>query len=202
MISSFNTRLFLASAVRLPWCVPTRNSVGVRCENSTDVGSPDNWRSTQPEERVWLRKFGRIDIVLEPAQRLGHASAMDVPTRNSICAVEGPSTAFITVFCHAAPEPGDASWHRSRQLWRKTTDGNGAYACLAIARSMVRRRGVRNGDAVCAVKGKSTQPVRVRPKEVSVRLGSYPGDGEGDRPVETLGTTPALGGPASVRAAT
>ena len=66
----------------------------------------------------------------------------------------------------------------------------------------VGRRGVRSGDAACAVKGKSTQPVRVRPKEVSVRLGSYPGDGEGDRPVETLGTTPALGGPASVRAAT
>lgn len=52
------------------------------------------------------------------------------------------------------------------------------------------------------MKGQSTQPVQVRPKEVSVRLGSYPGDGEGDRAVEAPGTKPALGGPASVRAAT
>ncbi len=34
----------------------------------------------------------------------------------------------------------------------------------------------------------STQPVQVRSKEVSVHLGSYPGDGEGDRPVEAPGT--------------
>ncbi len=33
--------------------------------------------STQPEEGVRLRQFGPVDIVLEPAQRLGHASAMD-----------------------------------------------------------------------------------------------------------------------------
>jgi hypothetical protein len=45
----------------------------------------------------------------------------------------------------------------------------------------------------CAVKGESTQPVRVRPKEVSVRLGSYPGDGEGDRPVEASGTNVRFG---------
>ena len=32
----------------------------------------------------------------------------------------------------------------------------------------------------CAVKGEPTQSVRVRPREVSVHLGSYPGDGEGD----------------------
>ncbi len=38
------------------------------------------------------------------------------------------------------------------------------------------------------MKGQSTQPVRVRPKEVSVRLGRYPGDGEGDRAVEAPGT--------------
>jgi hypothetical protein len=38
------------------------------------------------------------------------------------------------------------------------------------------------------VKGESTQPVQVRSKEVSVRLGSYPGDGEGDRAVEAPGT--------------
>jgi len=38
------------------------------------------------------------------------------------------------------------------------------------------------------VKGQSTQPVKVRSKEVSVHLGSYPGDGEGDRPVEAPGT--------------
>jgi len=37
------------------------------------------------------------------------------------------------------------------------------------------------------VKGKSTQSVQVRPKEMSVRLGSYPGDVEGDRAVEALG---------------
>src|SRR5215831_17971064 len=33
--------------------------------------------STEPEKGVYLRKFGRIAIVLEPAQRLGHPSAMD-----------------------------------------------------------------------------------------------------------------------------
>jgi hypothetical protein len=45
----------------------------------------------------------------------------------------------------------------------------------------------------CAVEGKSTQPVKVRPKEVSVRLGSYLGDGEGDQPIEALGTETRLG---------
>jgi len=48
------------------------------------------------------------------------------------------------------------------------------------ARRAVRPRDARTGDEGCAVKGESTQPVRVRSKEVSVRLGSYPGDGEGD----------------------
>ena len=38
------------------------------------------------------------------------------------------------------------------------------------------------------MKGQSTQPVQVRPKDVSVRLGSYPGDGEGDHAVEAPGT--------------
>jgi len=36
----------------------------------------------------------------------------------------------------------------------------------------------------CAVKGKSTQPVQVRPKGVSVRLGSYSGGGKGDQTIE------------------
>jgi len=44
-------------------------------------------------------------------------------------------------------------------------------------------------DCECAVKGESVQPVEVRSKEVSVRLGSYLGDGEGDRAVEAPGTT-------------
>jgi hypothetical protein len=52
------------------------------------------------------------------------------------------------------------------------------------------------------VKGESTQPVQVRPKEVPVRLGSYPGDVEGDRAVEARGQRSASGGLASVRAAT
>jgi hypothetical protein len=43
------------------------------------------------------------------------------------------------------------------------------------------------------VKGKSTQPVKVRNKEVSVGLGSYPDDGEGDQSVEALGTETRLG---------
>jgi hypothetical protein len=39
--------------------------------------------------------------------------------------------------------------------------------------------GTRCGTSSTSVpcKGKSTQPVRVRPKEVSVHLSSYPGDG-------------------------
>ena len=45
----------------------------------------------------------------------------------------------------------------------------------------------------CAVKGESTQPVRVRSEEVSVRLGSYPGDGEGDRAIEAPGTEVRFG---------
>jgi len=48
-------------------------------------------------------------------------------------------------------------------------------------------------DSTCAVQGQSTQPVKVRSKEVSVHLGSYPGDGEGDRPVEASGTEIRLG---------
>ncbi len=43
------------------------------------------------------------------------------------------------------------------------------------------------------MQGQSTQPVKVRSKEVSVHLGSYPGDGEGDRPVEASGTEIRLG---------
>jgi len=43
------------------------------------------------------------------------------------------------------------------------------------------------------VKGQSTQPVQVRSKEVSVHLGSYPGDGEGDRTVGAPGTEIRLG---------
>ncbi|MBE3088430.1 MAG: hypothetical protein IMZ71_04890 [Chloroflexi bacterium] len=43
------------------------------------------------------------------------------------------------------------------------------------------------------MKGQSTQPVKVRPKEVSVRLGSYPGDGEGDQAIEAPGTEVRLG---------
>ena len=43
------------------------------------------------------------------------------------------------------------------------------------------------------MKGESTQPVQVRPKEVSVRLGSYPGDGEGDRAIEAPGTEVRFG---------
>ena len=38
------------------------------------------------------------------------------------------------------------------------------------------------------MKGESTQPVKVRPKEVSVGLGSYLGDGAGDQPIEAPGT--------------
>jgi hypothetical protein len=38
------------------------------------------------------------------------------------------------------------------------------------------------------VKGQSSQPVKVRPKEVSVHLGSYLGDGAGDRAIEAPGT--------------
>ena len=49
----------------------------VLCENSADVGLPDHWRIDAAGEGVCLRKFGRIAIVLEPAQRLGQASAMD-----------------------------------------------------------------------------------------------------------------------------
>ena len=45
----------------------------------------------------------------------------------------------------------------------------------------------------CAVKGESTQPVKVRSKEVSVGLGSYPGDGEGDQSIEAPGTETRLG---------
>jgi hypothetical protein len=41
---------------------------------------------------------------------------------------------------------------------------------------------------VCRDKASQTQPVQVRSKEVSVHLGSYPGDGKGDRAVEALGT--------------
>src|SRR5207247_3121213 len=58
------------------------------------------------------------------------------------------------------------------------------------------------GVSVCRER-ESTQPVRVRPKEVSVHLGSYPGDGRVTVPIEALGTEVRLrGGPASVRAAT
>ena len=43
------------------------------------------------------------------------------------------------------------------------------------------------------MKGQFTQPVKVRPKEVSVHLGSYPGGGEGDRAVEAPGTEARVG---------
>jgi hypothetical protein len=52
------------------------------------------------------------------------------------------------------------------------------------------------------VKGQSTQPVQVRPQDVSVHLGSASGGGEGDQPVEALGREARVSGSASVRAAT
>jgi len=57
-------------------------------------------------------------------------------------------------------------------------------------------------DSTGAVKGAALQPVQVRPEELSVHLGSYPGGGEGDRPVEALGTRAHGGGSANVRAVT
>ena len=55
----------------------------------------------------------------------------------------------------------------------------------------------------CAVKGKSTQSVRVRPREVSVHLGSYPGDARVTGASKPRGQRPVFqGGSASVRAAT
>jgi hypothetical protein len=52
------------------------------------------------------------------------------------------------------------------------------------------------------VQGQFTQPVKVRPQEVSVHLSSSPGGGEGDRAVEALGRQARSGGSASVRAVT
>ena len=43
------------------------------------------------------------------------------------------------------------------------------------------------------MQGQSTQPVQVRSKEVSVHLGSYPGDGEGDQTVGAPGTAIRFG---------
>jgi hypothetical protein len=44
--------------------------------------------------------------------------------------------------------------------------------------------------------------VRVRSEELSAHLGSYPGGGKGDQPVEASGTGGPFSGSASVRAAT
>jgi hypothetical protein len=52
------------------------------------------------------------------------------------------------------------------------------------------------------VKGQFTQPVQVRPQDVSVHLGSDLGGGEGNRAVEAPGTSARFGGSASVRAVT
>jgi hypothetical protein len=52
------------------------------------------------------------------------------------------------------------------------------------------------------VKGQFTQPVKVRPQDVSVHLSSDPGGGTGDQAVEAPGTSARIGGSASVRAAT
>lgn len=52
------------------------------------------------------------------------------------------------------------------------------------------------------MKGQFTQPVQVRPQDVSVHLGSDLGGGEGDRAVEAPGTSARSGGSASVRAVT
>ncbi len=55
---------------------------------------------------------------------------------------------------------------------------------------------------MCAAKGMLMQLVRVQSEELSERLGSYPGDGEGDQTVEASGKGAHKGGLASVRAAT
>ena len=52
------------------------------------------------------------------------------------------------------------------------------------------------------MKGQFTQPVQVRPQDVSVHLSSDPSGGEGDQAVEASGTPARYGGSASVRAAT
>ena len=61
-------------------------------------------------------------------------------------------------------------------------------AFRAVPRSSAHGPAMCHRACQCAVKGESTQPVRVRSEEVSVRLGSYPGDGEGDRTIEAPGT--------------
>ena len=55
------------------------------------------------------------------------------------------------------------------------------------------REKVQNVYGECAVKGESVQPVQVRSKEVSVRLGSYLGGGKGNRAVEAPGTNAHVG---------
>jgi hypothetical protein len=52
------------------------------------------------------------------------------------------------------------------------------------------------------VQGQFTQPVRVRPQDVSVHLGSASGGGKGDRLVEAPRRKARVGGSASVRAVT
>ena len=52
------------------------------------------------------------------------------------------------------------------------------------------------------MKGESTQPVKVRSNEVSVDLGSYPGGGKGDQPIEAWGQRPPWAGLQALRAAT
>ena len=52
------------------------------------------------------------------------------------------------------------------------------------------------------MKGQFTQPVQVRPQDVSVHLGSASGGGKGDRPVEAPRRKARVGGSASVRAVT
>lgn len=52
------------------------------------------------------------------------------------------------------------------------------------------------------MQGQFTQPVQVRPQDVSVHLGSHPGGGAGDQAVEAPGTQARVGGSASVRAVT
>ena len=166
----FLTRLAQASGIE----TPTRADLARLDRKRPKKGRNTEWRHPHdPDARITKMKDGRTHL----AHKAEHAVDLETGAIVGVTvqgADQGDTTTLAETVTTAAEE---------LEAVAATTDGE-----TAVIDEVVADKGYQ-----CAVKGESTQPVRVRPKEVSVHLGSYPGDGEGDRPIEAPGTKARLG---------
>jgi len=165
----FLTRLAKASGI----ATPTREDLARLDRKRKKKTSNKEWTNPyDPDAKVTKMKDGRTHL----AHKAEHA--VDVET-GAIVAVtlqgadEGDTTTIVETAIAAAEQVEEAQ--------------------AGVDEPQPLEEIIADKGYQCAVQGKSTQPVRVRPKEVSVHLGSYPGDGRVTVPSKLRGQRPASG---------